>query len=184
MIKIFRVIILLIVDIHVAYNMLSISYLSLSKIETIFEALNSYWKYVYSNSWKVWTTHTLSKRCKLVSIVICIICGYIKGAYAIIICNGFSKDQSGCSPNNLAMKIKSYFSTYVTHGFQFTRCCIVTKFHVSPFIKSKIFNLFIFEPSWKERSFSLAIYFLSSSWFEHRISSHSEATVNVDYNIT
>ena len=133
--------------------MLSISYLILSKIETIFEALTSYWKYVYSNSWKVWTTHTLSKRCKLVSIVICIICGYIKGAYAIIICNGFSKDQSGCSPNNLAMKIKSYFSTYVTHGFQFTRCCIVTKFYVSPFIKSKIFNLFIFEPSWKERSF-------------------------------
>ena len=129
-------------------------------------------------------SHTLSKRCKLVSIVICIICGYIKGAYAIIICNGFSKDQSGCSPNNLAMKIKSYFSTYVTHGFQFTRCCIVTKFYVSPFIKSKIFNLFMFEPSWKERSFSLAIYFLSSSWFEHRISSHSEATVNVDYNIT
>ena len=80
-------------------------------------------------------------------------CGYIKGAYAIIICNGFSKDQSGCSPNNLAMKIKSYFSTYVTHGFQFTRCCIVTKFYVSPFIKSKTFNLFIFEPNWYERSF-------------------------------
>ena len=128
--------------------------------------------------------HTLSKRCKLVSIVICIMCGYIKGAYAIIICNGFSKDQSGCSPNNLATKIKSYFSTYVTHGFQFTRCCIVTKFYVSPFIKSKIFNLFIFEPNWNERSFFSQVYFLSSSWFQHRISSHSEATVNVDYNIT
>ena len=35
--------------------------------------------------------------------------GYIKGAYAIIICNGFSEDQSGSSPNNLAMKIKSSF---------------------------------------------------------------------------
>ena len=55
-------------------------------------------------------THTYEKRCKLVSIVICIMCGYIKGAYAIIICNGFSEDQSGWSPNNLAMKIKSHFS--------------------------------------------------------------------------
>ena len=128
--------------------------------------------------------HTLSKRCKLVSIVICIICGYIKGAYAIIICNGFSKDQSGCSPNNLAMKIKSYFSTYVTHGFQFTRCCIVTKFYVSPFIKSKCLIYSYLNQARRNVVFSLAIYFLSSSWFEHRISSHSEATVNVDYNIT
>ena len=91
--------------------------------------------------------HTHGKRCKLVSIVICIMCGYIKGAYAIIICNGFSKDQSGRSPNNLATKIKSYFCAYVTHGFQFTSCCVITKFYVSPFIKSKMFNLFIFELS-------------------------------------
>ena len=73
-------------------------------------------------------------------------CGYIKGAYAIIICNGFSKDQSGRSPNNLATKIKSYFGAYVTHGFQFTRCSVITKFYVSPFIKSKMFNLFMFKP--------------------------------------
>ena len=101
-------------------------------------------------------THTHEKRCKLVSIVICIMCGYIKGAYAIIICNGFSKDQSGRSPNNLSMKIKSYFSTtcvYVTHVFQFIRCCLLTILCVSIY-KIKMFNLFIFEPNWVTVSFS------------------------------
>ena len=73
------------------------------------------------NRIKACTTHIHEKRCKLDSIVICIMCGYVKGAYAIIICNGFSKDQSGRSTHNLTMKIKSYFGAYVTHVFQFIR---------------------------------------------------------------
>ena len=43
-------------------------------------------------------------------------CGYVKGAYAIIICNGFSKDQSRRSLYNLSMKIKSYFSPHVCNA--------------------------------------------------------------------